>query len=101
MAKKNRQVYLKEQMERKLQNRLARMGGQVSALRRMLAEHRSCEDLLIQASAIKAAMNQVIAELFEGHMQTCVIENVRKGRGRAEWQVQELRKALNHVLRRL
>lgn len=86
-------------MERKLQNRLSRIAGQVQAVKRMLSAHRSCEEVLIQAAAVKSAMNQMIAELFESHMQTCVVGNIRKGR--AEWQIQELRRALNQVLRRV
>lgn len=86
-------------MERKLQNRLSRIAGQVQALKRMLSGHRSCEEVLIQASAVKSATGQFIAELFAGHTRTCVLDNIRKGR--AEWQIQKLRAALSRVLRRV
>lgn len=96
---KNKEVRLETRMERRLQNRLSRIAGQVQAVKRMLSNHRSCEEVLIQAAAVKSATSQFIAELFAGHTKTCVLDNIRKGR--AEWQIQRLRAALNQVLRRV
>ncbi|MEE8390855.1 MAG: metal-sensing transcriptional repressor [Anaerolineae bacterium] len=73
------EVYLTSEVERDIQDRLSRIEGHVRGVKRMLAEHRDCESLLIQIAAIKAAVNQVTIKLLEGHMETCVSDCVAKG----------------------
>ncbi len=74
-------VYLTPEMEKNLDARLARIEGHVRSIRRMLAEHQDCDSLLIQMAAVKAAMNQVIIKLLEGHIETCVAECVATEEG--------------------
>lgn len=74
-------VYLKPEVERRIQNRLKRLEGQVRGVQRLLAQHQSCDDLLIQLGAVKQAVSGVMVELLEGHMATCVAESVQKGQG--------------------
>jgi DNA-binding FrmR family transcriptional regulator len=45
----------------------------------MLNENKPCEDLLVQLSAIKAALNQITIKLLEGHIEVCVTDFVRRG----------------------
>jgi len=75
------QVYLRPEVERRLRNRLKRLEGQVRGVQRLLAEHHSCDDLLIQMGAIRQAINGVMVELLDGHMETCVAESIAKGQG--------------------
>ncbi|MDQ3583695.1 MAG: metal-sensitive transcriptional regulator [Pseudomonadota bacterium] len=75
------EVYLEEAVERSIRNRLSRIEGQVRGIKRMLAEHQSCDEILIQLAALRNAVNGVAHELLEGHMETCVLESVRSGRG--------------------
>jgi DNA-binding FrmR family transcriptional regulator len=74
-------VYLTPEMEKNLDARLARIEGHVRSIRRMLAEHQDCDSLLIQMAAVKAAMNQAIIKLLEGHIETCVSECVATEEG--------------------
>jgi DNA-binding FrmR family transcriptional regulator len=74
-------VYLTPELESDLDARLSRIEGQVKGIRRMLAEHADCESLIIQTAAAKAALNQVLIKLLEGHMETCVAESIRAGNG--------------------
>lgn len=90
-------VYLRPEVERRIQNRLKRMEGQVRGVQRLLAAHHPCDDLLIQLGAIKQAMNGVMVELLDGHMETCVAEDVRSGRGTKA--LASLKSALGHALR--
>jgi DNA-binding FrmR family transcriptional regulator len=46
-------VYLEEEAERRIRNRLRRLNGQVSGIERMLEEHKSCDDILVQIAALK------------------------------------------------
>ena len=47
----------------------------------MLAEGESCDDLMTQLAAVRAATTQTIVKLFEGHMETCVRTCVQTGKG--------------------
>ena len=75
------QVYLRPAVERRLRNRLKRLEGQVRGVQRLLAEHHSCDDLLVQMGAIRQAINGAMIELLDGHMETCVAESIEKGQG--------------------
>jgi DNA-binding FrmR family transcriptional regulator len=90
-------VYLKPNVERRIQNRLKRIEGQIRGVQRLITEHHSCDDILIQIGAVKQAINGVALELLEGHMDTCVAESVEEGRGTKT--LASLKGALAHVLR--
>jgi len=92
-------IYLDPEVEEELQNRLSRIEGHVRGVKRMLAEHASCEDLLIQLSAVRAALNQATARLLENHMETCVADCVRVGQG--EKALRQLKGALTQVIKNL
>lgn len=92
-----KEIYLIPKLEKDLHNRLRRVEGHIRAVQRMLSEHQSCEALLLQISAIKSAINQIAQKLVEGHLATCVLEDVRKGKGVAA--LNKLRGALSKVLK--
>ncbi len=94
-----KEIYLDPAVEEELQNRLSRIEGHVRGIKRMLAEHASCEDLLIQLSAVRSALNQATARLLENHMETCVADCVRAGQG--EKALRELKGALSQVIKNL
>jgi DNA-binding FrmR family transcriptional regulator len=62
-----------------LMNRLKRIEGQVRGIQRMLEEDAYCTDILIQVSAVNAALNSFNKKLLANHIQTCVADNIRKG----------------------
>ncbi len=90
-------LYLDEAVERALTNRLNRLEGQVRGINRMLSEHQSCDDILVQVAAVKSAVNGVARALIEGHMETCVLQSVRSGEGEAAFE--SLKGALSQYLR--
>jgi DNA-binding FrmR family transcriptional regulator len=92
-------IYLDPEVEEELQNRLSRIEGHVRGIKRMLAEHASCEDLLVQLSAVRSALNQATARLLENHLETCVAECVRAGQG--EKALRHLKGALTQVVKNL
>lgn len=55
------------------QKRLARIAGQVSGIRLMVAEDRYCVDILTQIAAVRAALDQLGVELLTSHLETCVL----------------------------
>ena len=64
---------------KKLYNRLSRIEGQVRGLREMLQKDVYCPDILIQVSAVNAALNSFSKELLSEHLRTCVADNIRQG----------------------
>ncbi len=62
-----------------LMNRLNRIEGQVRGIKNMLQSDAYCTDILIQVSAVSAALNSFNKELLSNHISTCVAENLRNG----------------------
>ena len=89
-------TYLEPDLIENLQNRLNRIEGHVRGVNRMLENEDECESILIQLSAIKAAVNQVNIKLLEGHMETCVAECTASGDIEA---LQHLKRAMAVVLK--
>lgn len=91
------EVYLEESVERALRNRLSRIEGQIRGVKKMLEEHQSCDEILIQLAAIRSAVNGTARQLLEGHMETCVLDSVRSGGG--EEAFRSLKGALAQYIR--
>ena len=64
---------------RDLMNRLKRIEGQVRGIQGMLEKDVYCIDILVQVSAINAALNSFNKKLLANHIETCVAENIREG----------------------
>ena len=64
---------------KKLINRLSRIEGQVRGLREMLQRDAYCVDILVQVSAVGAALNSFSKELLSEHIRTCVADGIRQG----------------------
>jgi DNA-binding FrmR family transcriptional regulator len=90
-------LYLSEEDEEALQHRLSRLEGQVRGIKRMLAGHQGCDDILVQVAALKQAVNAVASELVQAHMTTCVLGRVEAGHGKQA--VESLKSALGRVLK--
>lgn len=90
-------TYLDSELVANLQARLSRIEGHVRGIKRMLDDQEDCESILIQTSAIKAALNQVIIKLLEGHMETCVADCMAAGHIK---ELDRLKKALTLVLKK-
>lgn len=62
-------------------NRLKRIEGQVRGIQNMVENDRYCVDILIQISAINAAMKKVSLHLMENHTKHCVKDAIQSGSG--------------------
>ena len=65
--------------QRSLTNRLSRIEGQVRGLRGSLQKDAYCTDILVQVSAVTAALNSFSKELLATHIRTCVADGIRQG----------------------
>ncbi len=90
------ETYLDPELVENLKVRLNRIEGHVRGVKRMLDDKEDCESILVQTSAIKAAINQVIIKLLEGHMETCVADCVQAGDDEA---LDRLKRAMALVLK--
>lgn len=68
-----------EKQRKQLQNRLSRITGQLNGIGRMLEENRYCGDILIQVAAVESALQSFGYLILQEHMETCVVEEIRKG----------------------
>ncbi len=60
-------------------NRLNRIEGQVRGVKKMVEQDVYCTDILVQVSAITAALNSFNKVLLANHVRTCVADNIREG----------------------
>ena len=60
-------------------NRLSRAIGHLEHVKKMVEEGRNCSEILIQLSAVEAAINSTGVELLKDHIDHCVLEAVNEG----------------------
>lgn len=83
-----------EKERKQLQNRLNRMIGQLNGISRMLDENRYCGDILTQVAAVESALQSFGHIVLAEHMETCVVEEIRKGNDQIMEEAIELVKKL-------
>ena len=75
-----------EKLNKDIINRLKRIEGQVKGIQGMVEKNVCCDDILIQVSAIRSAINKVGGLLIESYANNCLeldenskeYENVKK-----------------------
>ena len=77
-------------------NRLNRIEGQVRGIKSMLEKDAYCTDILVQVSAVSAALNSFNKVLLANHIKTCVADNIRAGNDEV---VDELVKTLQKLMK--
>lgn len=60
--------------------RLSYIEGHLSGVRKMVEEDKYCVDILKQTFAVRRAIQKLEGVLLQGHLHSCVIDGVRKGR---------------------
>lgn len=69
-----------ENEKKSMINRLNRIEGQVRGIKKMVESDAYCPDILIQVSAVNAALNSFSKVLLAEHIRTCVTEDIREGK---------------------
>ena len=77
-------------------NRLSRIEGQVRGIKGMLEKDAYCPEILVQVSAVNAALNSFNKVLLVNHIRTCVADDIRDGKDET---VDELVKVLQKLMR--
>ena len=65
---------------RRLIHRLNRIEGQIRGIKGMIEKDAYCTDILVQVSAVNAALNSFNKVLLANHIRTCVAEDIREGK---------------------
>ena len=77
-------------------NRLSRIIGHLESIKRMVEDHRDCSEVLIQLSAVRAALNRTGLIILKNHIDQCIVEAVASGDTAA---VDELNDAISKFLK--
>mgnify|MGYP002510551852 CR=1 FL=1 len=91
---RTKQTPRSEKELKQLKNRLSRMVGQLNGISRMLDENRYCGDILTQIAAVESALQSFGHIVLAEHMETCVVEEIRKGNDQIMEEAIELIKKL-------
>jgi DNA-binding FrmR family transcriptional regulator len=73
---------VKANTKKRAQMRIKRIAGQVAGIERMIQQDRYCVDVLLQVSAVRAALDQVGKLILGSHIETCVADAFRSGGAR-------------------
>lgn len=85
-----------EEEKKKLMNRLKRIEGQIRGIEDMVEKDAYCPDILVQVSAVNAALNSFNKELLAKHIKTCVVDDIKEGHDET---IDELVKVLQKVMK--
>lgn len=76
----NKNTLRSEADKKKLLNRLKRIEGQIRGIEAMVEGDAYCNDILIQCSAVNAAINSFNKEILARHIHTCVVRDIKQGK---------------------
>lgn len=77
-------------------HRLNRIEGQVRGIKKMVESDTYCTDILVQVSAVNAALNSFNKVLLANHIRTCVVNDILDGK---EETIDELVATLQKLMR--
>lgn len=84
------------QQTKKVLNRLAKATGHLQSVSRMVEQGRDCSDVLIQLSAVIAALNSTGKLILEDHVEHCIVDAVQNGDQEA---IDRLKVAINRFVK--
>ncbi|MCI5868649.1 MAG: metal-sensing transcriptional repressor [Dorea sp.] len=85
-----------EEEYKDLIQRLNRIEGQVRGIKGMVERDAYCPEILVQVSAVNAALNSFNKVLLANHIRTCVAEDIREGKDET---IDELVKVLQKLMK--
>lgn len=77
-------------------DRLSRASGHLNSVRRMVEDGRDCSEVLIQLSAVIAALNNTGKVILKDHLDHCIVEAVESGDHQA---IENLNKAIDSFIK--
>lgn len=77
-------------------NRLSRAIGHMESVKRMVEDGRDCSEVLVQLSAVKAAINNTAKVILKDHIEHCLVDAVECGDHEA---IEELTEAIDRFMK--
>ena len=77
-------------------NRLSRAIGHLESIKRMVEDGRDCSEVLIQLSAVKAAINNTGKVILQDHIEHCIVDAIASGDRETP---KELQKAIDRFIK--
>ena len=77
-------------------NRLSRAIGHLESIKRMVESGRDCSEVLVQLSAVKAAINNTGKIILQDHIEHCIVDAVEHGDKDA---IKDLEKAIDRFMK--
>ena len=77
-------------------NRLSRAIGHLESIKRMVEDGRDCSEVLVQLSAVKAAINNTAKVILKDHIEHCLVDAVESGDHEA---IEELTSAIDRFMK--
>lgn len=79
-----------------LNKRLNRVEGQIRGIKGMIEKDAYCNDIIIQVSAARAALDSIGRLLMENHLKSCLVRKIRDGEDEV---INELLKTIDKMTR--
>lgn len=77
-------------------NRLSRAIGHLESVKRMVDDGKDCSEVLIQLSAVIAALNNTGKVILKDHMEHCIVDAVESG---DKTEIENLNKAIDRFIK--
>lgn len=77
-------------------NRMSRIIGHMNSVKKMVENGRDCSEVLIQLSAVDAAVKSLGRVILKDHIETCLVEAVKNNDMQA---VEELSSAIDKFMK--
>lgn len=77
-------------------NRLSRAIGHLESVKKMVEDGKDCSEVLIQLSAVRAAINNTGKVILQEHIEHCIVEAVESGDNTT---IEELNKAIDRFMK--
>jgi CsoR family transcriptional regulator, copper-sensing transcriptional repressor len=84
------------QSTKQVLNRLSRASGHLESVKRMVEDGKDCSEVLIQLSAVIAALNNTGKVILKDHMEHCIVDAVVSG---DETAIENLTKAIDSFIK--
>lgn len=77
-------------------NRMSRIIGHMKSVKQMVEDGRDCSEVLMQLSAVSAAVKSVSRVILKDHMNNCIVDAIKTGDTEA---VENINKALEQFMK--
>lgn len=77
-------------------NRLSRASGHLESVKRMVKDGKDCSEVLIQLSAVIAALNSTGKVILKDHIENCIVDAAKSGDNTA---IENLNKSIDRFIK--